>query len=306
MRFLLVLVALLIACPLAQAEPVFPPGLRVGLEPAGQLKPATGITGFEDPANDVTVAIGELPPAVYPEVTAALFGQAPAGASNISREVFPFQDGAAYLHTARVVENGVASKRWLLVAMPSGLKHEFVAVVNVKVPEAASKVYSEAVVRKMLASVTVREPPIDEQLKLIPFQLDDLAGFRVMQVSPKSVLLIDGPTDDIGRYPYIIVSIGSAPLNQLEDRPRFSRDLMSTTPFHELTIQSAENMRIRGRPGTEMRGKAKDPRGNDINVVQWVRFTGGGFVRIVAASPSAEWDNVFNRFRAVRDGVDLR
>jgi len=38
--------------------------------------------------------------------------------------------------------------------------------------------------------------------------------------------------------------------------------------------------------------------------VQWLRFGGGGFMRIVAVSPAAEWDTLFPRFRALRDGID--
>jgi hypothetical protein len=306
MHRLLLIVALLFACTPAQAEVLFPPGLRVGLEPAPGLKPGTGIPGFEDPANHVTVGIAELPAAAYPNVADAMFGKAPADASKITRELFLFHDGAAYLHSAHVVEDGIAAHRWLLMSLTTDETPNFVAVVNVKVPDAASKLYPDAVVRKMLASTTIRKPPIEEQLKLIPFKVDDLAGFRVMKVTPGSVLLIDGPDDDIGKHPYIIVSIGSAPLSQLEDRGRFSRDLLSSVPFRDLTLQSAEDMRIRGRPGFEIRGRGKDPHGQAVTMVQWVRFTGGGFIRIIAASPSEQWDEMFNRFRAVRDGVDLR
>jgi hypothetical protein len=37
-----------------------------------------------------------------------------------------------------------------------------------------------------------------------------------------------------------------------------------------------------------------------------VRFGGSGFVRIVGVSSEARWDDLFNRFRAVRDGVEPR
>jgi hypothetical protein len=41
-------------------------------------------------------------------------------------------------------------------------------------------------------------------------------------------------------------------------------------------------------------------------MVQWVRFTGGGFIRMVAVAPTEQWDSAFTRFRAVRDGVTFR
>lgn len=303
---ILAVLFLLVGSVIASAEPVFPPGLRVGLEPAGDLKSARGTPGFQDLDRKVTVSIAELPPGAYDELAKAVFGNPPAGATNVTREMFSFRDGVGYLHEARIVENGVAMKRWLLLAMPAGLKHGFVGVVNVNVPEAADKIYSEPVVRTMLASIVVREPPIDEQLDLIPFRLKELAGFRVMSVAPDSVVVIDGQEDDPSRHPYMIVSIGKASPQQMDDRARFSRDLLAHMPLRDLTLQSAEEMRISGVPGFEIRGRAQDPRNNKIAVVQWVRFFGGGFIRMFAVAPDNKWDETFNRFRAVRDGVEMR
>jgi hypothetical protein len=41
-------------------------------------------------------------------------------------------------------------------------------------------------------------------------------------------------------------------------------------------------------------------------MVQWLRFGSGGFLRIVAISPSDQWDTMFERFRAIRDGIEMR
>jgi len=37
-----------------------------------------------------------------------------------------------------------------------------------------------------------------------------------------------------------------------------------------------------------------------------VRFGSGGFLRIVGVGRKDDWDALFPRFRAVRDGIDLR
>jgi hypothetical protein len=65
-------------------------------------------------------------------------------------------------------------------------------------------------------------------------------------------------------------------------------------------------MRIGRLPGFEIRAQAKQPDGAPIALVQWLRFGTGGFMRIVGVAPKDEWDNLFARFRAVRDGVDER
>jgi hypothetical protein len=290
----------------AHAEPVFPPGLRIGLEPVGNLAVRPGTSGFEDTERSVTVAIAELPPAAYGELTNAIFGKAPAGATNITRELFPFQDGIGYLHHARVAENGATSERWVLLTMTVADTPAFVGVVNVSVPEAASGAYPEAAVRKMLASIVIRKPPIDEQLGLIPFKLENLAGFHVARVTPDSVLVADGSGEDTSQHPYMVVSIGRAQPSQMDDRGLFSRDLLTHAPLRELTLQSGEQMRINGAPGFEIRGRAQDIHNNKVSVVQWVRFLGGGFIRIIGVAPSEQWDETFNRFRAVRDGVTMR
>lgn len=304
-RFLLI-VFLLGGIGAAHAETVFPPGLRVGLEPAGDLKPGRGIAGFQDLDRKATVSISELPAAAYGELVRSVFSQVPPGAANVERELFPFKDGIGYLHEARIVENGVPANRWLFLAMPAGLKQTFVAVINVNIPETASSVYPDAVVRKMLASMTVRDTPIEEQLGLIPFKLEDLAGFRVASVTPESVLVVDGSDDDPTQHPYIVVTIGRAQPSQMDDRGRFSRELLAQAPLRDLTLQSAEQMRIGGAPGFEIRAQAEDARKNKVSVVQWVRFTGGGFIRIIGVTQSERWGEMFGRFRAVRDGVALR
>ena len=304
---LLVLIACAATGARAADDPaVFPPGLRMGLAPVGNLKPNQGAAGFSDPEHQVTVTIVELPPASFDGVSKAMFGTAPSGANEIKRELFPFRSGIGYLHTARVTENGVTSNRWLLLVTPAGTPQEFVALISATVPEAASNVYPDELVRKMLASVTMRAPPIQEQLGLIPFTIGNLANFRVARVTPGSVLMVDGWTDNIGGQPYMVVSIGAAPQQKLEDRARFSRDLLATLPFRELSIQSADEMRIGGEHGIEFRIRAKSPTGSPVAMVQWVRFTGGGFLRYLGVAPAERWDELFPRFRAVRDGVDLR
>jgi hypothetical protein len=92
----------------------------------------------------------------------------------------------------------------------------------------------------------------------------------------------------------------------MDDRGLFSRDLLTRAPLRELTIQSGEQMRINGAPGFEIRGSAEDAHGNKVSVVQWIRFLGGGFIRIIGVAPTEQWDEMFNRFRAVRDGVTMR
>lgn len=306
-RLFLAIIIAAILSP-AHAEPAFPPGIRIGLEVAGDLRPAPNGSGFQDSQRNVSVLVAEMPTAAYDGLDRTFFGKT-SGTNQVAREAFPFRDGIGYLHTARVNENGATTWQWVLLAkliFSDNPAEHFVALVNVTVPEAARDIYSDSVVRDMLASVTIRPTPIEERLGLIPFKLGERAGFRVLQVQPEGVVLTDGPSDDIDQQPYVIVTIGRAAPEQAADRQRMSRDLLLAAPLRGLVIRSGEDMRISGRAGNEIRATAKDGKGNDVSVVQWIKFLGGSYLRIIAASPTERWDETFNRFRAVRDGIDLR
>jgi hypothetical protein len=304
--FNLIAIALVLGVGVADAEPVFPPGLRIGLEPAPGLAGRPGLSGFEDTKRKASVRIVELPTASYGQLVSNLFGAAPPGAKNVTRELFSFQDGVGYLYDAHIVENGTAERRWFLLSMPLTDGAPFVAVVDVRIPDTARSAYSEAAVKKMLSSIAIRKPPIEEQLGLIPFKLQDLAGFKVKSVAPDTVFIADGSSEDSSPHPYMVVSIGGASTTEMDDRGRFSRDLLAHTPLPGLTIQSAEDMRIGGTPGFEIRGRVQGPGNSELSIVQWVRFLGGGFIRIVGVVPREQWEETFNRFRAVRDGVATR
>jgi len=180
-------------------------------------------------------------------------------------------------------------------------------LLNVEVPESALATYSDAVIRKALASVTFRPMPIQEQLGMLPFKLGDLAGFRVMKVLPAGgVILTDGPSDDLNKQPYVIVSIGRGVPERPDDRARFARDMLSASPLRDLAPQSADAMRIGGFPGFEIRAQAVGPNGEPIMLAQWMRFSGGNYLRVIGVGRKDGWDALFTRLRAVRDGIEFR
>jgi hypothetical protein len=46
--------------------------------------------------------------------------------------------------------------------------------------------------------------------------------------------------------------------------------------------------------------------GADIEIVQWLRFGTGAYLRILGVAPKENWTSAFMRFRAVRDGLEPR
>jgi hypothetical protein len=305
---LLLAIAGLAGVTRAAAEPVFPPGIRVGLEPAAGLKVSTRFPGFEDAERDVQVSILDLPAAAYDQMLRATFSADQAGLTGVKRESFPFKNGVGYLLSAQATEAGAAVRRFFLIATPIvGNERDLVTVIKVGVPAKARAVYSDAVIRKMLASLTFRQISVDEQLAQLPFKLEDRAGFRVFQVMREGgVILTEGPGDDLRKQPVLIVSAGPGAPASADERGRFARELLSTAPLRDITVQLAEPMRIGGGPGYEIRAQAETPDGNPVKIVQWVRFGGSGFLRVVGTVPPDQWDAFFPRFRAVRDGIAIR
>jgi hypothetical protein len=290
------------------ADVVFPPGSRVGLEPAGDLKLSQHFPGYEDVDHKVIIIIYDLPAAALPELERAAESKINPTLTPRKQEDFSFKSGTGKLLTANAQGPDFKLNRWILVAAASPEK-DLATLIGVDVPDAALAVYSDAVIRKMLSSVTFRPAPIQEQLGMLPFKVNQLAGFRVMKVMPPGVVMMtEGPSDEIVKQPFVIISLGQGAPEKSDDRARFASDLLLTAPLKGLTPTSSEAMRIGGLPGYEIRAQATGPSNDEWSVVQWLRFTsgGGGFLRVVGVGPKADWDTLFPRLRAVRDGIAPR
>lgn len=310
-RFLVLLLTawmgLSILNPAANADPVFPPGLRIGLEPQAGLTVSKQFPGFEDADNKVAVTMLDVPARAYEELERSAFAKSQPGLTDTKRESFPFTSGIGFLISGQATDSGIVLHKWFLLATSAGGAADLAMLINVQVPEAARTVYSDAVIRKMLASVTFRPPPLQEQLSLLPFKFNDLAGFKVMQALPEgAAILADGSTDDPKKQSSMIVSVGRAAPAEPDQRGKFARELLSAAPLRDLTVTLAEPMRIGGAPGYEVRAQGNGLDGVPVTVVQWVRFGSGGFLRIVGVSRKDDWDALFTRFRAVRDGIEFR
>ena len=292
--------------PAFGAGTVFPQGLRIGFEPPADLKPSTQFSGFEDFDRKVAVTILDLPAGAYAELERAANTKNMQGLTEVKRENFSFRGGIGLLLTGLAKGKDVTLHKWILLATAPADK-DLTALINVEVPEPALAVYSDAVIRKALASVTFRPAPVQEQLGMLPFKLVQLAGFRVMKVFPPSgLILTEGPTDDLSKQAYAIVTIGRGAPEQPDDRARFARDLLAQAPLRDIRPQLMDTMRIGGLPGFEIRAQAEGLKGEPVMVAQWLRFSGGSYLRVVGVGGKDNWDALFTRLRALRDGVELR
>jgi hypothetical protein len=294
-------------CPALAADPIFLPGVRVGMTPLVGLVPAKAFVGFETEDQSVRVLVAELPAEAYGEVMNA-FKAAPAGTNGIKPESIETAAGLAY-YTAESGRDGANNVRRYSMILPGGTFSGYVAV---QVPENATKIYTDDAVRQMFASAAVRkEVPVDEQLGLMPFKITELGNFKnVRTLAPGAVLVLaDG--DEVNGFevaPFMVIGMmGSSPA-QPEDRGRFAEQAAAVIPgVREARITMSEPIRIDGMAGYETRINAISGKDNTpVTVVQWLRFGGPSSLRIIGSAPREQWSSAFPRFRAVRDGIQPR
>jgi hypothetical protein len=289
------------------ADPVFPPGARIGITPLVGLVPARAFTGFETEDQSVKVLIAELPTAAYGEVMNA-FKTSPAIATGAKPESLETSAGTAY-YTAETAKRGSVVFRHYSMILPGGT---FSGYVDVQVPENATKIYSDDAVRQMLASAVIRkEVPVAEQLALMPFKVADLGNFKNVRAlgATGALLLSDG--DETGGFeiaPFMVIGVMGAVPTQPDDRARFAEQAARSIPgMHTGRITMSEPVRIEGMAGYETRIDATSGRKDTpVTLVQWLRFGSQGSLRIIGSAPRDQWEQAFPRFRAVRDGIEPR
>jgi hypothetical protein len=303
------LLALAATAGSAAADAVFPPGSRLGLTPPAGLEQSQSFPGFADREKNAAILMVEMPAGAYPEIEKTLTNDAlkKQGFVVEKREPFPLKGGKALVLIGRQEAQGTRFRKWLLLASTSDLT----ALVTVQVPQAAKETYPDDTIRTALASFAVRASvPIDEQLGLLPFKLGELAGFRVVRVIGNSVLLTDGPKDELDAVdqPHLIVAAAAGGPAQPGDRDAFARQAISDIAnFKELRLIGFDALRIGGQPGHEIRAEAKEPvSGKDVSLVQWLRFGSSAYLRLVAVATKETWPEFYPRFRAVRDAIEPR
>jgi hypothetical protein len=310
---LAVLLFALALLPARAADVVFPPGSRIGLAPPPGLVTSKTFFGYEDLNNNVAMMLVALPVQAYADLDRAMNAEAlkRQGVAFETREPLALASGPAFLVVGRQEVEKTQVSKWFLVASSPTLT----ALVTLQVPDAAKALYPDAAIRAALATLAIRPTvPIEEQLGLVPFKVDELAGFRIAGVIPgRAVMLSDAPADRAGppetaTEPHIFVAIAPGGPAQSSERDNFARELFATFPnLKEIRIVSSEPLRMGGQQGHQILANAKDAAGAaTLTVVQWLRFGGGAYMQMVGIARTDAWKDAYPRFRSVRDGIEPR
>lgn len=311
---ILILVLLAWASSAPAADVVFPVGSRVGLVPPTGMTKSENFYGYEDRANQAAMIMVPLPPDAYAELERTISPDAlkKQGLTLESREPMSLSTGKAFLVIGRQQLDKVWVRKLILVAsLPVAT-----VLVTTQFPETVRARYPDDVIRTALSSLTVRPTvPVEEQLALVPFKVGDLAGFKVAGIIPGRAIML-GEADDAtppaaapgGIAPHIMVALAPGGPAQTADRDHFARDVFATVPnLKGIRITGSESLRIASQQGHQIMATAQDATtGAELTVVQWLRFGGGAYLQLVGIAPPDLWREAYQRFRAVRDGIESR
>jgi hypothetical protein len=294
----------------ARAEAVFPPGSKVGLAPPAGFKPSENFRGFEEKLSGAAILTLELPAQAYGDIEKAMTGPAlkKQGVIVEKREALALKSGKGVLLVGRQEADGKLMRKWILL----GATPVLTALVTVLVPDSAKGTYSDAAIRQALASVEVRDSvPIDEQMGLLPYRVDELGGLRASRVvAPNTVILTAGPKDTLDATEQALLVISAAPggPDETQQRDNFARNLFAGyAGLKDVHILGTDLIRLAGQQTHQLMAEAKDAKTDaDVKLVQWVRFGNGAYLRFLGIAKADSWSDAFPRFRAVRDGVGPR
>lgn len=316
--FSLLLTVSLGGVPASAAAPVFPLGSHIGFVPPPGFVVSKRFPGFEDPASRASMVLATLPAQAYDGLERQISPEIlkKQGFAEAKRERLTFADGKGVVVIGTEQAKGIGKdkgkvlkirKFMLLAQLKEGL-----ALVAVILPEAGTGAKSTTTDNMVLASLktmAVRvSVPIQEQMALMPFKLNNFSGLHPVRVfGTTGVVLTYGskpaapPTDQ----PFFAVQIAPGGPEQPPDRGSFARNLFTNLgDMKEPRIVSGDMLKLGSGPTYELQADAKEAfTDTPMKLVQWVRFGNGSYIRMLGMARADQWATAFPHFRAVRDGV---
>jgi hypothetical protein len=288
----------------------YPPGSRIGLVPPPGMMASARFQGFEDRARGAVMVVTELSGQSYARAAQEFSREImqTGGMEVVSREEFDLPGGPAVIVAARQQAGGVMMRKWAL----AGLVGDLTVIVVLSMPEDSRDAYPDAAVRAALMSVMVRPKlSVDEMLAVLPYRLGDLGGFHLVRATPTgTAVLTFGPNDTPlpVEQPYFMVASRPGEPPAAADQDRFARRALAEFSARAPDrIVSSEPLRIGGASGHQIIAESRDDRtGDELVMVQWLRFGAGGTIQMFGIARKDQWDAVLPRMRAVRDGLGAK
>jgi hypothetical protein len=300
----------MLAAPAFAADPVFPLNSRVGLVPPAGFTASKRFQGFENAQISAAIILSELPGDAYGELVKGFTNEAlkARGMTVEVREPVTLKDGKGFFVSGPQESGGIKRHEAVMIANAGGIT----SVVSFQMVDTARTALTDAVIRDTFKSVAIRKDvPEAERIAVLPYKLGNTAGFRIIRSSlDGTVIMTDGPLDQVAaaEQPFVLITVSSGDVPQPDDRDKFARRLFAGAPgMKDVKITRAETLRLGTSPGHEIVAEAKDISGvADVNAVQWIKFGPSGQLQMFGIFRKANWNEVFPKLRAIRDGIEPR
>jgi hypothetical protein len=305
----LLVLALVAAAPAHATDPVFPTASRIGLVAPAGFAPSKRFPGFENQFASALITLAELPADAYADVEKGFSNDESLKSRGWTikvREPLTYKDGKGFFIAGPQESQGQKRYEAVMVANTGGIT----SLVSVQMVEESSASITDAVLRDMFKTVTVRATvPESERLAVLPYKIGNLAKFRLVKSAHQGVaLLTDGPKDEVVavEQPFLLIALAPGATPKPEERDAFARRAFSSAPgIKDVKITRAEPLRMGQAQGYEIVADAKDATsGTEVTTVQWLRFGQNAYMQMFAIVRKTAWNEVFPRLRQIRDSIE--
>ena len=302
--------AALTVTPALAADPVFPTSSRVGLVPPAGFVPSTRFAGFENQQANAAILLLTMPNEAYDEVEKNFTNETlkSLGMEVVTREAMTFKDGKGVFVAGPMEQAGSKRYESRMIANLSGVT----ALVSVQMLESSRATVTDAMVKDALKTLAVRpQVPEAERLAILPYKIGELSGFRVVISSHDGTAVLTlGPKDATEKVeqPFMLMSVVTGEAPKPDERDKVARQAFGSAPgIKDIRITRSEPLRIGQSQGHEIIAEAKDATSNvDVTAVQWLRFGTNAHLKIFAIAKKSDWNVVYPKLRAIRDGIEPR
>jgi hypothetical protein len=296
--------------PACAADPVFPTNSRVGLVPPAGFTASARLSGFENSQANAVILISSMPAEAYPELEKSLTDEAlkQRGMQVAVHEPLALKDGKGVFIAGPREADGQKRYEAVVIATVSGVA----TFISVQMLESSHATVTDAMLRDAFKTIAVRkEVPDSEKLSILPYKINNLAGFRVLRTAVDgSAILTDGPKDAVKNVeqPFLLVGVKVGDVPKPEERDKFAREVFTGAPgVKDVKITRAEPLRIGQMAGYEIVADAKDiESGTDVTTVQWLRFGQNGHLQMFAIVRRTAWNEIYPKLRTIRDSIEVR
>ncbi len=293
------------------AEPVFSPGSQISLVPPPGMFLDKYYNTFENKDETASITLEILEHKEYPSFASMLTNES---LQRDGHEVTFREDLRLGSISGILVRSHVSKdpprREWIMVVKDSAMAARVIARV-----EDGQDGFPDHLVEKALKSVSLRGPrPMDELISALVFRIGDMAGFRLVEVRPKTgIILTDGPKDvGLGEeQANIYVSISTIPPPQPGERRRIMAEinLLNRGFWKRVGIERSEFFSRNGQDWYEgISNPVNLPSGKQVLETLTVRYDTHNMIKVEATIPvgTLQADQYLQRIRTILDNVEMK